>query len=180
MIAPSHGVIWRRGVPSIVAAYRDWVACRPKAKVLVLYDTMWESTAAMAEAIVEGAAQPGVETALFHLRRSSLTQIAAEVLDAAAVAFGSPDAQSRPDARRRRRAELPPRPAAGGQGRPWPSARTAGGRAGPRRSTKGSSRFTGKCSARRSRPSIVPRPRCSTSVGRPARCWPRRRWKRRR
>ena len=43
------------GRARILAAYRDWVAHRPKAKVLVLYDTMWESTAEMAGAIVAGA-----------------------------------------------------------------------------------------------------------------------------
>jgi flavorubredoxin len=90
MIAPSHGVVWRRDAARIVAAYRDWVVCRPKAKVLVLYDTMWESTARMAEAIVAGAARPGVETRLLHLRRDGLTRIAAELLDAAAVAIGCP------------------------------------------------------------------------------------------
>ena len=57
--------------------------------MLVIYDTMWESTAAMAEAILEGASLPGVTASLIHVRRTSLTRIAAEVLDAAAVAFGS-------------------------------------------------------------------------------------------
>ncbi|MGO8689210.1 MAG: FprA family A-type flavoprotein [Thermoguttaceae bacterium] len=90
IIAPSHGVIWRRDAARILAAYGDWVAQRPAAKVLVLYDTMWESTAAMAEAIAAGAAAAGVQPRLFHLRHTSLTQLAAEVLDAAAVAFGSP------------------------------------------------------------------------------------------
>jgi flavorubredoxin len=90
MIAPSHGVIWRRHAAEIVQAYRDWVAGRPRPKVLVIYDTMWESTAAMAEAILEGASQPGVQTVLIHVRRWSPVRIAAEVLDAAAVALGSP------------------------------------------------------------------------------------------
>ena len=89
MIAPSHGLIWRSHGAEIVAAYRNWANHRPKPKVLVIYDTMWESTAAMAEAIVEGATQPGVTTTLIHIRRSNLTRIAGEVLDAAAVAFGS-------------------------------------------------------------------------------------------
>ncbi|MGA2034318.1 MAG: FprA family A-type flavoprotein, partial [Thermoguttaceae bacterium] len=90
VIAPSHGAIWRTGVAKILAAYHDWVAYRPKAKVLVLYDSMWESTARMAQAIAEGVAQqPGVEMQQLPLRGTSLTRIAAEVLDAAAVAFGS-------------------------------------------------------------------------------------------
>jgi flavorubredoxin len=61
----------------------------------VIYDTMWESTAAMAQAIVEGASAFGgaagshVETELIHVRRSNPTRIAAEMLDAAAVALGS-------------------------------------------------------------------------------------------
>jgi len=89
MIAPAHGVIWRSHVAEILKAYENWSACRPKPKVLVLYDTMWESTAAMAGAILEGASLPGVQTKLIHVRRSNLTEIATEVLDAAAVAFGS-------------------------------------------------------------------------------------------
>ncbi len=88
--APSHGLIWRRNVERILAAYHDWAVCRPAPKVLVLYDSMWESTAAMAEAIAEGAAQPGVGVQLMHLRRTSLTRLATEALDAACIAIGSP------------------------------------------------------------------------------------------
>ncbi len=89
MIAPSHGVIWRSRVPEIVEAYKDWSVCRPKAKVLVIYDSMWDSTGQMARAIHEGASQPGVEVVLTHIRHSNLTKIATEVLDTACVAFGS-------------------------------------------------------------------------------------------
>ncbi|MFZ1932980.1 MAG: FprA family A-type flavoprotein [Thermoguttaceae bacterium] len=89
MIAPSHGLIWRRNPETILAAYRDWANHRPQAKVLVIYDGMWESTAAMAQAILDGAAQPGVRASLISIRQSNLTHIAGEMLDAAAVAFGS-------------------------------------------------------------------------------------------
>jgi len=89
MIAPSHGVIWRTHIPTIMAAYRNWATCRPKPKVLILYDTMWESTGKMAYAIHEGASQPGVSAELLHIRRSSLTRIATEVIDAATLAVGS-------------------------------------------------------------------------------------------
>lgn len=88
-IAPSHGLIWRSHGREIVEAYRNWASCRLQPKVLVIYDTMWESTAAMAQAILDGATRPGVSVELIHIRRSNLTHIAAEALDAAAVAFGS-------------------------------------------------------------------------------------------
>jgi flavorubredoxin len=89
MIAPSHGIIWRQHADGILSAYRQWMDCTPQPKVLVVYDTMWENTGAMAQAILEGAARPGVQVKLIHLRRSNLTRLATEVLDAAAVAFGS-------------------------------------------------------------------------------------------
>ena len=89
MIAPSHGLIWRSHIAEIVEAYRDWAACRAKPKVLIIYDSMWESTAAMGAAILEGASVPGVQAQLIHVRRLNLTRIATEVLDAAAIAFGS-------------------------------------------------------------------------------------------
>ena len=89
VIAPSHGVIWRSYAGKILEAYRRWSAGRPEPKVLVIYDTMWDSTGRMARAIHEGASLSGVQAVLIHIRRWDLTRIAAEVLDAAAIAFGS-------------------------------------------------------------------------------------------
>jgi flavorubredoxin len=90
IIAPSHGIVWRSYVDRIVQAYHDWSSHKPQSKVLVIYDTMWNSTEMMARAIQEGAELPGVDARLIHLRRNSLSQIATEVQDAAAIAFGSP------------------------------------------------------------------------------------------
>ncbi len=89
MVAPAHGIIWRSHISEILSAYRDWAVCKPRPKVLVIYDSMWESTTEMARAILEGASLPEVEAVLIHIRSSSLTRIATEVLDTAAVAFGS-------------------------------------------------------------------------------------------
>jgi flavorubredoxin len=89
MIAPSHGVIWRSHVPVILDAYRNWAQGRLKPKVVVIYDTMWDSTGEMARAIHEGASVHGVAAELIDIRSSNLTKIATEVLDSAAVAFGS-------------------------------------------------------------------------------------------
>jgi flavorubredoxin len=89
MIAPSHGVIWRSHLDRIIEAYKDWVVCRPTPKVLVVYESMWESTTQMARAIWEGACQQGVAAKLFDLRANSNTLLATEVLDAATIAWGS-------------------------------------------------------------------------------------------
>jgi len=90
MIAPAHGVVWRGHVPEILDAYNDWVRCRPRAKVLVIYESMWGSTDAMAHEIFEGALRPGVEVKLLEVNRAGRTRIVTEVLDAAAIAVGSP------------------------------------------------------------------------------------------
>ncbi len=89
MIAPSHGLIWRTHLAEILGAYQRWANNKLRPRVVAIYDTMWESTGTMAEAILEGASQPGVSVELIHIRRSNLTRIAAAMLDAAAVAFGS-------------------------------------------------------------------------------------------
>jgi flavorubredoxin len=94
MVAPSHGVIWRSHVADILAAYGRWVKHAPAAKVLIVYDSMWKSTELMAQAVFEGAAEMKVDVRLHHVRVSGLTVLATEMLDAAAVAVGSPTLNS--------------------------------------------------------------------------------------
>jgi len=90
MIAPSHGVIWHSRVDDILVAYRRWVHHRPRKKVLVVYDTMWQSTELMANAIMGGVLEEAVEARLFNVRSSHITELATETLDAAVLAVGSP------------------------------------------------------------------------------------------
>ncbi len=90
MIAPSHGVIWRSHIKEVFAAYQNYVVCKPRPKVVVLYATMWNSTETMARAILEGAQECNVEAQLFNVDSSHMTRIVTEVLDCAAVAIGSP------------------------------------------------------------------------------------------
>ena len=110
-IAPSHGLIWRRHVPDILAAYRDWAAGRTRPKALVLYDSMWGSTETMAEAVLAGASLPGVETAA-HARAAHQPH-ADRHRDARRGRRGRRllDTQPRDDAADGRRALLSPRPA---------------------------------------------------------------------
>ncbi|MDO4575655.1 MAG: FprA family A-type flavoprotein [Planctomycetia bacterium] len=90
MIAPSHGVIWRKNLGAILEQYQKWSTRTVEPKVVILYDTMWESTEQMAQAIYEGVLTvPGVTATLMHVRKTSLTQIATAVMDARCVAMGS-------------------------------------------------------------------------------------------
>lgn len=91
MIAPSHGLIWRSNIPTILAAYKNWASGRYSAKVLIFFDSMWGSTARMAEEILRGAqsVSDGLDVQLHHVRRTSLTRLATEMTDTAAVAIGS-------------------------------------------------------------------------------------------
>ena len=90
IIAPSHGIIWRSDPGKIVSAYADWSAGKAKHKALVIYDTMWQSTAKMAEAITEGLMAEGVEVRHYKLTGSDKSDIMTEVLDAEVVVVGSP------------------------------------------------------------------------------------------
>ncbi len=90
MIAPSHGVIWRKHIADIVEAYKEWMVCKAKPKVIIFYDTMWRSTALMADAIYEGVKKSGVSVKKYDLKSTNITVIAREALDSAAIAVGSP------------------------------------------------------------------------------------------
>lgn len=89
MIAPSHGMIWTNP-GKIIDAYLKWAQGISKQKVLVIYDTMWNSTEIMANEILRGVADSGGEAALFHLRKNEWSEIVKEVLEARAVIIGSP------------------------------------------------------------------------------------------
>lgn len=90
MICPDHGIIWRKDPGKILAAYDRWSRQVAKRKAIVVYDTMWHSTEAMADAICEGLHETGVAVRPMHLRRWHRSDIMTEVLDAAAVVVGSP------------------------------------------------------------------------------------------
>jgi flavorubredoxin len=90
MIAPSHGVIWRSEPGRIIEAYAKWAAGETEKKILIIYDTMWESTDIMARAILKGVMDEGGKAKVFHLRRTEWSDILKEVLDAEAILVGSP------------------------------------------------------------------------------------------
>jgi flavorubredoxin len=90
MICPDHGVIWRKDPAKIIDAYLRWSRQETQKKAVVIYDTMWNSTATMANAIAEGISMTAVKVKPIHIRSSHRSDIMTDVLDAAAVVVGSP------------------------------------------------------------------------------------------
>jgi len=91
MICPDHGILWRKDPGKIINAYVEWSKQETtEKKAVIVYDTMWRSTQMMAEAIVSGLAEEGVNVRPMKLREWHRSDIMTEVMDAKAVIVGSP------------------------------------------------------------------------------------------
>ncbi|MGZ3535727.1 MAG: FprA family A-type flavoprotein, partial [Thermodesulfobacteriota bacterium] len=90
MIAPSHGLIWRKNPNRIIEAYVNWSQGKTSNKILVIYDTMWGSTEGIAKSILKGLVEEGAEAKLLHLRSNHRSDIVEEMLEAKGILLGSP------------------------------------------------------------------------------------------
>jgi flavorubredoxin len=92
MICPSHGVIWRKDPVQIVENYMKWANNYQEDQVTIVYDTMWEGTRKMAEAIAEGIgrASNGTPVKLYNAGKIDKNDIVTEIFKSKAVLFGSP------------------------------------------------------------------------------------------
>jgi len=92
MICPSHGVIWRDDPLQIVKKYVEWANAYSENQITIAYDTMWDGTRRMAEAIAQGiiAADPDVIVKLFNVARSDKNDLITEIFKSRAVLVGSP------------------------------------------------------------------------------------------
>lgn len=90
IIAPSHGVIWRDNPIQIVEKYIEWTKQAPEKKALILFDTMWDATRKMAEAISDGLTSEGVGNKLINVAITDRNDIVTEIFKAKAIIIGSP------------------------------------------------------------------------------------------
>lgn len=90
VLAPAHGVIWRRHADAILQRYGRWSSDQLEEFAIVVYDSMWHSTEKMALAISEAFIEEGIRTRLFDLKVNHISDVVTETLDARYVAVGSP------------------------------------------------------------------------------------------
>lgn len=91
MIAPSHGIIWRKDPLQIVKKYMEWASDYQENQITILYDTMWSNTRKMAEAIAKGIkeADKDVTVKLYNSAHTDKNDIITEVFKSKMIIAGS-------------------------------------------------------------------------------------------
>jgi flavorubredoxin len=90
VIAPSHGVIWRSRVPEILGEYAKWCNGMNDGSALVVFDSMWESTAKMASTIRGFFESKGIPVRFCCLKNDHISDVMTSVLSAKYIAIGTP------------------------------------------------------------------------------------------
>ena len=92
MICPSHGIIWRNNLDLIIEKYLQWSDNYQEDQVTIVYDTMWQSTRLMAQAIADGIREqsPTTTVKIYNAALNDKNDILTEVFHSRAVLVGSP------------------------------------------------------------------------------------------
>jgi anaerobic nitric oxide reductase flavorubredoxin len=89
MIAPAHGIIWRKDPMQIVEKYYEWAQGKSNKSAVVIYNSMWGATHKMAEFIGKGLGEAGIEYKIFNTATADKNDILTEVFKAKGVILGS-------------------------------------------------------------------------------------------
>lgn len=90
MIAPDHGVIWRKGVNEVIQRYLDLAGGKTDLSVSIIYDTMWNSTERMTLPIMQGIKDEGVDCNVIKLRATPMSVAIKEFWKSRGSLIGSP------------------------------------------------------------------------------------------
>jgi flavorubredoxin len=92
IIAPSHGVIWRDNPLQIVEKYILWANAYQENQITILYDTMWNGTKRMAEAILRGIREVNKEVniKLYNTAKTDKNDLLTEIFKSKIILVGSP------------------------------------------------------------------------------------------
>jgi len=90
IVAPSHGVIWKKYIKEAMDLYEKMSTYHKENKAVVLYDSMWGSTEKMALEVGEAFEKAGIKTLIRHVRKSPESDLIVDLMDAKYIAVGSP------------------------------------------------------------------------------------------
>ncbi|WPC42857.1 anaerobic nitric oxide reductase flavorubredoxin [Clostridium sp. JS66] len=91
MICTSHGIMWRDNPLQIVNKYMEWAKDYQENQITIIYDTMWNGTRRMAEAIAEGikSSNKDIVIKIFNSSKNDKNDIITEVFKSKMVLVGS-------------------------------------------------------------------------------------------
>jgi len=89
MIAPSHGVIWRKNPTQIIDKYYEWSQSYSEDFVVIIYDTMYNSTKKMADAIAGGLRNKNVKYKMFNSSVTDSNDLITEIFKSKGILVGS-------------------------------------------------------------------------------------------
>jgi flavorubredoxin len=90
MIAPDHGIIWRRDPGKILQMYLDMANDKADLRVVIVYDTMWQSTEHMTIPIMQGIRSVGVDVDIIKLRATPMSRAIKRIWESRAMLVGTP------------------------------------------------------------------------------------------
>jgi len=90
MIAPDHGIIWRKDPSKIINMYLNMADGKADLRVVIIYDTMWHSTEHMTLPLMQGIKDEGVDVKIVKLRANPISLAVKEFWKARGCLIGSP------------------------------------------------------------------------------------------
>lgn len=92
IIAPSHGIIWRKNPQYIIDKYRLWCDNYQENQITIVYQTMWEATQKLANSLAAYLREvdPSVTVKVLNIDKVDKNDVMTEIFKSKAVAFGCP------------------------------------------------------------------------------------------
>ena len=93
IVAPSHGLIWRREPQRIIQDYKKWAeyaAGKAEPGITLVYGSMYGHTERMMNAVAQGISRAGVALEIFDAARTHASYILPSLWSKAGVVIGAP------------------------------------------------------------------------------------------
>jgi anaerobic nitric oxide reductase flavorubredoxin len=98
VIAPSHGLVWRKNPGRIVGLYKKWAEYagnHGESAVTIVYGSMYGNTGAMMDAVAQGLSDTGIHVDIFNVSRTDGSYILPSLWSKRGVVLGAPTYESR-------------------------------------------------------------------------------------
>jgi len=93
VIAPSHGLIWRKNAPHIVNLYKKWAeyaSGKSEPGITLIYGSMYGNTEVVMNAVAQGISRVGIPVEIFDAARTHVSYILPSLWTKRGVLVGAP------------------------------------------------------------------------------------------